>query len=167
MKTRFVPLMIAVVAGAVFGGHSAQAAAPNPVALADVTPEFLEELRLAEEDVQRQSQTDTTKKPSSKLQLSSKNINFDDVKVGKSAKRALKLKNVGSDTVVVMVSDSTDPAFVGSPLNKGLTIKPGKSRTIYLTFTPTEKKQYIGKMPIEIISPGVARLRVRVTGRGK
>jgi hypothetical protein len=172
MKTRFVPLMVALAAGAVYGGAVAHAAAPMHVAFNQVSPEDLEGLGLTEEEFYRQPSASPAaqtakKKPVAKLQLSADNINFDNVKVGKSAKRTLKLKNVGADTVVVIMEESTDPAFVGTPLNKELTIKPGKSRTVHLTFTPTEKKQYIGKMPVNVIAPGTARLRVRVTGRGK
>ena len=168
MKTRFVSLFLLLAAGIAVGSQ----AAPAPkvrVGSADVDAEIRATLGM-EEDADSASAakaSETDKKKGAKLELSTSNINFGDVFVGKTRKREFKLKNVGGQILVVQVKDSTDAAFTGSPLNMGLTLKPGKSRTIHLEFTPTEKKQYIGKMPVEIISPGAAKLRVRLTGKGR
>lgn len=168
MKTRFVSLFLVLAAGVAVGSH----AAPAPVAPRMASAEFsadLQEFGFEGEDAEAGTAKEapqTDKKKGAKLQLSADNINFGDVLVGQVRKKTFKLKNVGGQTLVVQVKDSTDAAFIGSPLNKGLTIKPGKSRTVHLEFTPSAKKEFIGKIPVEIISPGAAKLRVRVRGKG-
>jgi hypothetical protein len=100
-----------------------------------------------------------------KLQVTPGRLSFGTVRVGRTKLVRLKLKNIGSAPLFVIV-DGVDAPFTLSGLPaEGFTLARGRSRTVSVRFTPTAAGTFRDSAIVRIIGPSPAMRAIPLSGK--
>jgi hypothetical protein len=105
----------------------------------------------------------TTTSAAPAIIASPNSINFGKVGIGYSKKDSLTISNPGSTTISLSQIQSTLAQYTVE--FTGTTILPGGSKKMYVTFTPSQRVTYNGKIAI-VINSGGSTDTAFVTGKG-
>lgn len=104
----------------------------------------------------------TVSKPQMTIEASPTSLSFGKVNVGESASKTFSIKNTGK--AEVKVSGISAPEGYSVDATTPLSIGVGQSKTITVTFTPTDGKAYNGTVTIS--SDAESQPKVTLTGTG-
>jgi hypothetical protein len=85
--------------------------------------------------------------PAPWIQVSPTTVDFGTLMIGGTGADTLTVQNVGSDTLFVTGATIDSAGFGVTPVM--LTVAPGASDFLYVTFSPTEERSYSGTLVIE------------------
>ena len=102
-------------------------------------------------------------KTSPQISLSSTTVDFGTITVGNTAQKSIFIKNMGTASLKVDSIITNNPAY--SIDKKNLTLTPGDSQEVKLTFTPDDTTVFNGKLNIYHNASGSPSI-INLTGRG-
>ena len=89
-------------------------------------------------------------------------VNFLPVNVGRTATVSLTVRNPGTAPVTVISISSTNPVFSATP--QTLTIEPGGTRPLDVSFLPVAERSELGVMTLNLAGGGTAVLNLSGSG---
>jgi len=99
------------------------------------------------------------------IQVSTTNINFEEVPINQSSNRYLWIKNVGERILNVTNISNNNNNFTLSAAN--LTLNPGQGQYIFVTFTPDRVTFYRDTLTIQSDDPDNQFIYIYLTGSGR